>query len=270
MACLIRSARLADEPRQLHLREQPLPAPPMPTLNPEAPILEPRPADEPSSRQYEEWPTSALDQIFVAASSDSRSSETLQPALDPETEIRLLKEAHEAREIAEALGREEGYKKGLAEAQQTLQEQIEAVRQLYESASQALKTQVNGLEDIVVALAFEAVCRIIGSCLHNRDGVIAVVRETLAHVKDSEPITVRVAPGDYRLLAHDQSVLTKGFLGPTITLVADDRVVLGGCLIETSGGSLDGRLETQLQQFKDALLSAKRQHPEWKGGDHDV
>jgi flagellar biosynthesis/type III secretory pathway protein FliH len=45
-------------------------------------------------------------------------------------------------------------------------------------------------------------------------------------------------------------------------LLSDDRVLLGGCLIETSGGTLDGRLETQMQQLRDTLLAARRMLPE--------
>ena len=40
-----------------------------------------------------------------------------------------------------------------------------------------------------------------------------------------------------------------------VTFVADDRVGKGGCIVESSSGSWDGRLETQLQRLKETLVS---------------
>jgi flagellar biosynthesis/type III secretory pathway protein FliH len=40
-------------------------------------------------------------------------------------------------------------------------------------------------------------------------------------------------------------------------LVPDTRVTAGGCIVETSAGSLDGRFEVQLHEMCETLRSAK-------------
>lgn len=265
MATLIRSARLTSEPRLLPLHadmESVAPVKESPTPSPETVMpLEPANLIETAAAE----PASQMQPMPYP---ESFPIPDTPPALDPETEARLMEEARIAREEAMAQGREEGYAQGLTEAQRTLESEIHAIKNLLESATTALESQITGLEDVIVSLAFEAVCKIIGSSLHDHDGVVAVVRETLSHVKESEPISIRVSPSDYSILSQAHTQLAKGHLGSKITLVPDDRVVLGGCLIETSGGNLDGRLETQMQQFRDALLSAKRQRPDWKDTTH--
>ena len=59
-------------------------------------------------------------------------------------------------------------------------------------------------------------------------------------------------------MAIGEGLLPKNGDTARLELVADERVELGGCLIETDGGTLDGRLETQLKRLRDTLLDAAR------------
>jgi len=43
-----------------------------------------------------------------------------------------------------------------------------------------------------------------------------------------------------------------------VELVADEEIGLGGCVVETSGGSLDARIETQVQHLRETLLKVRR------------
>lgn len=198
------------------------------------------------------------------------ADEAPPPDLDPELKQALLAEMKSAYEVAVKEGFETGYAEGLAKSKQLLQEQIDSITKLLSSASEVLQSQIVGLEDIVVALGFETVCKIIGDSQQDCDSVIAIVRQVISHVKECEPITIRVSPSDFHLLSENKAAITQAQFSSAITLMPDDRVLLGGCLIETSGGSLDGRLETQLQQVKDALLSARRQRSDWKETPHAV
>ena len=99
---------------------------------------------------------------------------------------------------------------------------------------------------MIVEIAFEAIGKILGESLARRDGVQAVVREVIRGVREREHLVVRVSPRDHELLARE-GFKPKNGDAQAIELLADDRVELGGCLIETAGGTLDGRLETQLQ-----------------------
>jgi flagellar assembly protein FliH len=83
------------------------------------------------------------------------------------------------------------------------------------------------------------------------------VREAISGVRERERLVVRVSPRDHKLFAGENIAPKNGDAG-SIELVADERVELGGCLIETSSGTLDGRLETQLQRLCDTLASVAR------------
>ena len=39
--------------------------------------------------------------------------------------------------------------------------------------------------------------------------------------------------------------------------MADEKVALGGCIVETEGGLLDARIETQIERLRGALLKAR-------------
>ena len=153
--------------------------------------------------------------------------------------------------------REQGYQAGVEQGRAEYETQLEAVRQLLGSMHAALTDGINGTEDLIVEIAFEAVGKILGEALARRDGVQAAVREVIRGVREREHLVVRVSPRDHQLLTS-AGLLPRNGDGNRLELVADERVELGGCLIETSGGTLDGRLETQLQRLRDTLVSAGR------------
>jgi len=164
---------------------------------------------------------------------------------------RVLDEAHQ-----------QGYAAGVGQAQAEYAAQLEAMQQLFGSMRSALSDAIAGAEDVIVEIAFEAVCRVLGDVVGRREGVLAVVREVIRGVRERENLVVRVAPQDHALIVTERQQLLKNGDAGRIELVADERVELGGCLIETAGGTLDGRLETQLQRLRDTLVSASRVQPE--------
>jgi flagellar assembly protein FliH len=176
---------------------------------------------------------------------------------------RLLRESIAA-ERQRVLDRahQKGYETGLEQARAEYAAQLEALQQLISSTSDALNDGIAGTEDVIVEIAFEAVCRVLGDSFGRRDGVLAAVREVIRGVREREQLLVRVAPQHYELIVRERQQLLRNGDSGRIELVSDERVELGGCLIETSGGTLDGRLETQLQRLRDTLVSASRLQPE--------
>jgi flagellar assembly protein FliH len=80
------------------------------------------------------------------------------------------------------------------------------------------------------------------------------VREAMRGMLAKEGLVVRLSPTDYGALGPSPE--------PKVEVVADERVALGGCIIETSGGTLDARLEVQLQQLVDTLTRARHAQAE--------
>jgi flagellar assembly protein FliH len=148
-------------------------------------------------------------------------------------------------------GYRDGREEGLRVAKAELAGELEALRTLAASMRGALEEGIGGQEDALVEIAFAAVCRILGEAAAREDGVRSMVREAARAARAKEGIVLRVSAGDQALLQASRG----DELG--VDVVADERVSAGGCLIETSGGTLDARLEVQLRQLLDALTRAR-------------
>ena len=232
MAPVIRAAALSPEPRKLERRlggvvaREPLASPPAGV--PTAPAASPSPA-APTVADLEaqqRWQSQAQQELFAAL------------------------------ESARAQGHAEGHAQGLAEAQAVSRDKLHQLDGLIEAAGRSFTAQVSDLEDMAVSIAFEALVKLLGEALVTPSGVQAVVSQVLQQAKDQEKLIVRLSPGDFYLLLQHRPE-APALMQSGIELVPDERVALGGCLVETGAGSLDGRIETQLESLRRVLLQAR-------------
>lgn len=186
-----------------------------------------------------------------------------EEALRQETERaeRLARETEAAVEEARERGYRDGYDAGHAEGEKVHAARVAELDALVASAALALKNGIEGVEDVSVEIVFEAICRILGDAMVQEEAVVLLVKEVIGRVKDRQSLIIRVSPGDYELLQRHRAKLSSLAEG-NVELVADDRVVLGGCLLEAAGGSLDGRLEVQIHQLKETLLGVRTRRSE--------
>jgi flagellar assembly protein FliH len=146
-------------------------------------------------------------------------------------------------------GYRDGYEAGAAKAEEERAALAERFARLASTTEQALASQIEGAEDVMVEIAYAAACKVVGDAALTAEGVRGAVRTALQSVRAKEILAVRVSPADRELLGSE----VPG------ELLADERVALGGCVVETSGGSLDARLETQLRLLADALIRAREE-----------
>ena len=76
-------------------------------------------------------------------------------------------------------------------------------------------------------------------------------------MKEGRGLVVRVSPTDLPLLQPEEKRLAAAVPGHELTLVADARIELGGCIVESSLGTLDGRMEVQLRELYSTLRAAR-------------
>lgn len=159
-----------------------------------------------------------------------------------------------AREAAQLEGRK-ALEVALAEAMRPVQEKSRAL----DALATALQTQVaaclSAVEEELVALCFEVLTRVLGQTIITPAGLQAQVGHLLAAGGRAVEVAVHLHPQDAQLL---QEACTKGGSVRFLRYVADDRVAIGGCMLRGGGpGDLDARLETILQQCKDALIESR-------------
>ena len=84
---------------------------------------------------------------------------------------------------------------------------------------------------------------------------LAWIREALELVSGNGPLRLRLNPADFCARRGSiEALLNQQGLTEAVDLVSDDAVSAGGCLVETSFGNIDHRLETQLKRLEEELV----------------
>lgn len=216
-------------------------------------------------------------QVAGAAASIGRARQQHQAVVSTlEEELASERSASVAAGFAQGLreGREEGLRAGhaegvalgRAEAARAAQVQLEAAMErataplldtqrrlaaLLSSVQDASREALLEAEEDMVALCFQAICRVLGDTAVTQEGVQAQVRTLLAARTRQEPLVIHLHPDD---LAQIETLVRDG-----VTCIADPQVVFGGCILRGDGGGLDARLETAVEEMKAALLVTRRQ-----------
>lgn len=181
---------------------------------------------------------------------------------------RLLSEAQKQiendRAEARAAGHAEGFAAGHAEGEAAVREEMaELIRTTNAQAEKTLRDAHDAMRDYlmqaeedIVSIAMTAVERILPQhFIDVPQMVLPIVRDAILRVKDQKEVVVHVPPYsyDFVLMARDElrGLLTAGDTNLTIT--SDEAMKSGDCLVETPNGSVDARLQTQIEQLKKAV-----------------
>lgn len=125
----------------------------------------------------------------------------------------------------------------------SLQEQSEKIRRQSEHAIIRLSLAIAGQivkQEVVI----------------DREIVIRQLRESLRKVVGVEKITVRVNPADEALVRERRAGMLAG--AETVhdmIIESDDKIEVGGCIIESDLGNIDARLTSQLKRIEEALMA---------------
>lgn len=205
----------------------------------------------------------------VAARAPSAAAATLtlevvcEWLLAQPAEVRAACARHLAPDIEAAAekARETGREIGRAEARQQVLEGVRsgmgALSQMASACEQAFSRECAQLAESCAEIVAEAFSKLAGPALASRDAALGAVLEVLKRVKDERELTFQVSPQDLPFLQSQSSAIEEVLGSRSWSLCADPRVTLGGCLIESSLGTLDGRLEIQLQELFAMLRAAK-------------
>jgi flagellar assembly protein FliH len=155
----------------------------------------------------------------------------------------------------------EGLRVGKAEAAEAARKELDArlavFKRVVTEAESRLKQESDALATSCSEIVAEALTKIAGPLLATRDAAIGAVEQVLKRVKEARELTIRVNAADVPVLAEAEEALAPALAGRKFNLVADARVDVGGCIVESRLGSLDGRFEAQLRELFEALRAAK-------------
>lgn len=203
------------------------------------------------------------------------------PSLQPAPAERDAQTLETLREEARRQGYEEGLREGQTAARQrvdaelaqqkdchehALQEAVtrlqreqaqaaEQQRQRVEALCLALRQQVDvrlqELEQQAVELAFLSLQKILGAGPQRIEAMRTLVEEQVAALRAAGPLQVHLHPADLALLQHAGDGRTQD---EGLQWVADPRLPVGGCVIQSGRGRLDIGLPGQLARLGQAWL----------------
>lgn len=186
----------------------------------------------------------------MLAGVQARANQIVKQAEADAAEIRRRAEA-EGRTAAEA-AIERILDEKVAQQMKTLVPALQgAVHQIEESRQEWLQHW----ESAAVGLSAAIAERLVRGEISRRPEIATVwVREALELAAGSSELTVRLNPQDYETIAHQVQQLTSA-INPLANarVEADPTISLSGCRVETTYGTIDQQLETQLERIQEEL-----------------
>jgi flagellar assembly protein FliH len=160
---------------------------------------------------------------------------------------------------AKQSGFQEGYQEGLqkaeAEVRQEYDEKLTEARSILEQ-SYTLKQQIiQESEPFLIELSTSIAKKIITRQLTlSPEWVIDLIQKVLVRRKETGTITLCVAPGHFAYIQDArEELLTAIDSQAELEIIPDSTVHDHGCVIRSSFGSIDARIDTQLKEIKSAL-----------------
>ena len=155
---------------------------------------------------------------------------------------------NEAEEEAEKI-RVNAYKTGKMEVESELLEN------LLEIKAERIKV-FSTIEKDMLRLSVKVAEKIIGKEISMDQAISGeIVLTAIRNARQKELLTVRVNRNDLAIVEKLRKEISSSEFRDIIDFVADQAVSKGGCIIESSAGTIDARLETQLRVLKKNLLS---------------
>jgi flagellar assembly protein FliH len=169
---------------------------------------------------------------------------------------RCLQAAHEQATAITAEAYSAGFQQGDEAAREAMREPFALALASFQHAAEAilhLRAQVLRLaEEDVITLAFHFARKVIQQeALNNRQVLSTTLRRALDCLIDRDNIVVRVSPADLQQAQELQADLLNISSGiKALTIQADAAIGRGGCVVESTFGEIDARLEAQIEEIE--------------------
>ncbi|SDM91327.1 FliH/SctL family protein [Bacillus sp. OK048] len=163
------------------------------------------------------------------------------------------------------LGYEEGYQLGIEDGNQHAKEQnqifLQKAADILEQAYQEKAAIIQEADPFVIELTMEIAKKVIQQELKTQpDALLHIIKQTLSSVYETDSISIGVAPEDFSFVQKQREQLLAIDNGQVeIKVFPDYSIQQGGCIIRTSSGSVDARIDVQLSEIKKVLLAHQQE-----------
>lgn len=163
----------------------------------------------------------------------------------------------------EKIAYENGYRLGEKAGRETAENRVEeAVRRYAEAIVELGKIKpmlYAQAERNVVKLALEVAKKVVHREVQaDREIIQTLIKVALGRVTVKSAVTIRLHPKDHEIvLAQRAALAVPGENDREITLVPDNSIERGGCLIETECGDVDARIEEQFHEVERTFFDGR-------------
>ena len=172
-----------------------------------------------------------------------------------EAEQLKVKAAEEGKVEGHATGLRQGLDAAKQQMSAQLQQTCDQCNAMVAAAEQEARQILQEAEPKIIELVMAISRKVIIDEVETRPAVVLeLVRGALARVRDQNQIIIHVSPDDYEFIMQSRRIL-QSVVGAeqTLTVTADAVLGKGGCLIETSFGTVEAGIDTQLDSIHRVL-----------------
>ncbi len=175
---------------------------------------------------------------------------------------RIVKEATQnANSITQSskeAGFEEGHNTGRTAAQNELAPAVAAFTKALEEITSIRTKFYEQSEKEMIDLVIAVARTVIGIELEAKPELVQpVIKRAISHLQSREKMNVRVNPEDLAEAEKTRENLAREVEDiNNVTFQTDGFITRGGCVVETNIGSIDARLETQLESVRETFRRA--------------
>ncbi|GAX91447.1 FliH/SctL family protein [Effusibacillus lacus] len=212
-------------------------------------------------------PVMSPEEIMLAAREEAshilseaqRVAETLIAEANAKAEALLDNARLQAEHIMEEsrqTGYRNGYEEGKAVGEASYNNKIEQALELINRVEMNRKTYQLQAEQELLELACAVARKIMGKEIECESSWVSnTVKSALAELVDRSQVEVIAHPDDIPILVTvKEEMFIKHGSQVELQLKADPAVERGGCLLRTRQGTVDARIDSQLQEVRRALL----------------
>jgi|GEM_PF-1492778 len=189
----------------------------------------------------------------VLTEAEQKAQQLVTEAEDKAKDIIAQAEEEAARMKEQA--RQEGFAQGSHES-------ADKYTQMILEHSQRLEKKESEVANQVLKLSMAIAKKIIGNTLQAQpETIVEMAKNHLVSVKQRREVFLCVSSSDLEMLrTHKRALLDQLGRAKEIEIRADDNLSPGSMLIETEAGSIDAKLETQLNIIEQKLMSQTKGH----------
>lgn len=157
-----------------------------------------------------------------------------------------------ARQEAAAIGLNEGYADGLQKAKTEMLADKENLLKLVSTFSKSIDKAENEFSLEILRLSLDLAKAMVKTHIQlNEKAIVSIVKEISGHLPpDIKQVRLKLHSEDARTV---KKLLLEDFTNYDWTILEDDQITRGGCIIETSIKQIDASIEKRWKRICDAL-----------------